>query len=223
MKARLTEDVMALRAVKEFSDGDCVNLGTGLPLLCSLYVPEGKDIFFEAENGVLGYGQVLGEEDWKKADFDLVDAGFRPVDRKPGMSFFDMAFSFDLIRGGHLDATVLGGLEVSEKGDLANWTRGAPEEGGIGGAMDLPVATKRVIILMTHTTNDGRPKIVKTCKFPLTAKECVHLIITDIAVIEVTRNGLVLKEFAPGWTPEEVQALTEPKLIIADNVKEIEL
>jgi 3-oxoacid CoA-transferase B subunit len=223
MKPRLTEDVMALRAVKEFNDGDCVNLGTGLPLLCSLYVPEGKDIFFEAENGVLGYGQVLGEADWEKADFDLVDAGFRPVDRKPGMSFFDMAFSFDLIRGGHLDATVLGGLEVSERGDLANWTRGAPEEGGIGGAMDLPVASKRVIILMTHTTKDGKPKVVKKCKLPLTVEKCVDLIITDIAVIEVTDRGLVLKEVAPGWTAEEIQALTEPKLILADDLKEIEL
>ena len=120
MKQRLTEDVMALRAVKELNDGDCVNLGTGLPLLCSLYVPEGKDIFFEAENGVLGYGQVLGEKDWEKADFDLVDAGFRPVDRKPGMSFFDHATSFALIRSGRVDISVLGILEVNDKGDLAN-------------------------------------------------------------------------------------------------------
>ena len=223
MKPRLTEDVMALRAVKEFKDGDFINLGAGIPLSCALYIPEGKDVFFEAENGVLGYGHILSAEEWEKADFDYVDAGYHPVERVPGMSFFNMALSFDIIRGGHLDATVLGALEVSEKGDLANWTRGSAESGGIGGSMDLALGAKRVIIIMTHTTKDGLPKIVKECKFPLTGKQCVDLIITDLVVIEVTEKGLVLKELAPTWTPEEVQALTEPKLTIADDLREMEL
>jgi acetate CoA/acetoacetate CoA-transferase beta subunit len=214
---------MALRAVKEFNDGDCVNLGAGLPLQCALFIPEGKDVFFEAQNGVLGYGHALQVDEWEKADFDYVDAGFRPINCAPGMSFFDMAISFDIIIGGHLDATVLGALEVSEKGDLANWTRGLPEEGGIGGSMDLAVGAKKVIILMTHTTNDGQPKIVRECTFPLTARACVDLIITDIAVIQVINNGLVLKEVAPGWSTGEVQALTEPKLKVSYDLREMEL
>lgn len=223
MKQRLTEETIALRAVKEFRDGDYVNLGAGLPLLCALFTPEGKDVFFEAENGVLGYGHLLTEEEWEKADFDYVEAGYRFIAPLPGMSFFDMDISFDLIRGKHLDFTVLGALEVSERGDLANWTWGPIESGGIGGSMDLAVGVKRVMVLMTHTTKSGQPKIVKQCKLPLTAKQCVNLIITDLGVIEVTEKGLVLKEIAPTWTPEEVQAFTEPKLILADDLKEIEL
>ena len=180
-------------------------------------------MFFKAENGVLGYGCLLLAEEWEKADFDYVEAGYRAYIPLPGMSFFDMATSFDIIRSKHLDFTVLGALEVSEKGDLANWTWGRIESGGIGGSMDLAVGAKKVIILMPHATKRGEPKIVKECKFPLTAKECVNLIITDMGVIEVTEKGLVLKEIAPGWTPQEVQALTEPKLIVADDLKEVEL
>ena len=223
MKPRLTEDVMALRAVKELKDGDCVNLGAGIPISCALYVPEGKDIYFEAENGILGYSHILPADEWEKADFDYVDAAFNPVVRKPGACFFDMGLSFDIIRGGHLDVAVLGGLEVSAKGDLANWTRGHFASVGIGGSMDLAVGAKRVIVIMTHTAKTGLPKIVNQCKFPLTAKECVDLIITDIAVIEVTKEGLVLKEIAPTWTTEEVQALTEPQLIVAKDLQEIGL
>lgn len=139
------------------------------------------------------------------------------------MCFFHSADSFGMIRGGHIDITMLGGLQVSEKGDLANWLIPERGVGNIGGGMDLAVGAKRVIVLMEHVTKKGEPKIVKQCSYPLTAKECVDLIITDLAVIEVTKEGLVLKEIAPGWTVEGVQALTEPKLIIAPDLKEIEL
>ena len=223
MKERLSEQTIALRAAKEFNDGDYINLGYGIPLLCTMFIPEGKEVTFQAENGVLGYGLPVLEEEWEKADFDMVDAGERPVKALPGMSFFDMDTSFDMIRGKHLDITVLGALEISERGDLANWTWGPVAAGGIGGSMDLAVGAKRVIVTMTHITKEGKPKIVKECKLPLTAKECIDLIITDVAVIKVTTSGLLLKEITPGWTPEEVQAITEPKLAISKDLKEIEL
>lgn len=223
MKERLSEEIIAMRAAKELQDGDCVNLGTGIPLLCASFAPEGRDVFFEAEHGILGYGPILSIDEWEKIDFDLIDAGGRFLMPRPGMCFFDMDVSFDMIRGGRLDATILGGLQVSEKGDLANWTIGGVESVAIGGSMDLAVGAKRVIVTMTHTTKEGMPKILKQCTYRLTAKECVDLIVTDLAVIEVTPEGLLLKEVAPGWTAEEVQALTEPKLIIAPDLKEIDL
>ena len=223
MKERLSEEVIAMRAAKELQDGDCVNLGTGIPLLCASSPLEDRDIFFEAEHGILGYGPILHVDEWEKVDFDFVDAGWRYVTARPGMCFFDMDVSFDMIRGGRLDVTILGGFQVSEKGDLANWTTGGVESVAIGGSMDLAVGAKRVIVTMTHTTREGMPKILKHCTYPLTAKECVDLIVTDLAVIEVTPEGLLLKEVAPGWTAEEVQALTEPELIIAPDLKEIDL
>lgn len=223
MKERLTNEIMAIRATREFKDGDCVNLGYGIPNLCAGFIPPDKDVIFHAEQGVLGYGRLLLESEWERVDFDYVDAGIRPFEPRPGMCWFDMDLSFDMIRGGHLDVTVLGALEVSEKGDLANWTREKTAGAGIGGGMDLAVGAKRVIVLMEHTTKKGEPRIVKKCKFPLTARECVDLIITDVAVIEVRREGLVLKEYAPGWTVEEIQALTEPTLIVAEDLSEISL
>ncbi len=224
MKERLSEETIAMRVVKEFKDGDYVNLGFGIPTLCSLFIPDDKEIFFHAEQGVVGYTRTLRDDEWETADLDYVDAEGRFIPTSsPGMSFFDIDTSFDMIRGGHLDFTVLGGLEVSEKGDLANWTRGSIETGGIGGSMDLAVGAKRVIVAMTHTDKKGKPKIVKECKLPLTAKECVDLIVTDLAVIEVTSQGLLLKEIAPGWTVAEVQAVTEPGLIVSPELKEIEL
>ncbi|MFC2052415.1 CoA-transferase [Chloroflexota bacterium] len=224
MKERLSGDTIAMRVVREFKDGDYVNLGTGIPLLCAQFVPQDKEIYYQAEQGVIGYTGTLFAQDWEKADLDYVTAGgqFIPPS-SPGMCFFDIGTSFDMIVGGHLDFTILGGLEVSEKGDLANWTLGPIETGGIGGGMDLAVGAKKVIIAMTHTTKEGNPKIVKECKLPLTAKECVDLIVTDVAVIEVTSQGLLLKETAPGWTVEEVQAITEPRLIIAENLAEMTL
>ena len=224
MKERLSEETIAMRVVKELKDGDYVNLGAGIPLLCAQFIPQDKEIFYQAEQGVVGYTKTLLEDEWEIADLDYVTAGGEFIHPSiPGMSFFDIGTSFDMIIGKHLDYTVLGGLEVSEKGDLANWSWGPIETGGIGGSMDLAVGAKKVIIAMTHTDKKGNPKIVKECKLPLTAKECVDLIVTDLAVIEVTPQGLLLKEVAPGWTVEEVQALTQPKLIIADDLTEMTL
>lgn len=225
MKERLDEQTIALRAAKELQDGWYVNLGFGIPTLVSNFVPEGRTILFIAENGLLGYGPVVTAEEANEMDWCYVNAGAQPVLPAPGMAIFDYGEAFDMIRGGHLDLTILGGLQVSEQGDLANWRlpiykgRG----GTIGGAMDLAACTKRVFVVMTHTERDNKPKIVKECTYALTARECVELIITDLAVIEVNRSGLVLKEIAPGWTVEEVQALTEPKLIVTEGLKEIEL
>ncbi|MFC1989578.1 3-oxoacid CoA-transferase [Chloroflexota bacterium] len=224
MKERLSGEKIAMRVAKEFKDGDYVNLGVGIGSLCTLFMPPDKEVFFQAEQGVVGYTRTLSEEELEIADLDYVSiGGFIPLP-SPGMSVFDIATSFDMIVGKHLDCTVLGGLEVSERGDLANWTKGSvATAGGIGGAMDLAVGAKRVIVAMTHIDKKGNPKIVRECKFPLTAKECVDLIVTDLAVIEVASQGLLLKEIAPGRTVEEVQALTEPNLIIADDLCEIEL
>lgn len=223
MKVRLSDEVMAMRAAKEFEDGEYVNLGYGIPNLCAGFVPPGKDVIFHAEQGVLGFGRLLREDEGDKVDLDFVDAGIRPFETKPGLCWFDMALSFDMIRGRHLDATVMGALEVSEKGDLANWTRTKEAGAGIGGGMDLAVGAKRVIILMRHTTKKGEPRIVWQCKFPLTGKECVDLIITDIAVIAVQEQGLLLKEYAPGWTVEKIQSLTEPRITAAEDLCEITL
>jgi len=220
MKARLDEQTMALRVAKEFEDGMVVNLGIGIPTLASNFIPEDKEIIFHAENGCLGFGSVATSEE---EDFNLVNASGQFVARQPGMSFFDHVESFAMIRGEHIDLCVLGGLQVSEKGDLANWTLSEKRLGSIGGAMDLAFGAARLIIAMTHTAKDGKPKILKQCTFPLTAPRCVSLIVTDLAVIEVTKEGLVLKEIAPGWSVEEVQAMTEPKLAVALDLKEITL
>ena len=218
---RLDEQTMALRAVKEFPDGAVVNLGVGIPTLCSMYVPPEKEVLFHSENGVLGFGPVITDPD--QADLDLINAGVQPVRPRPGMAIVDHAESFVIIRGGHIDLTVLGALQVSERGDLANYTLPGKEVGSFGGGQDLAFCAKKVVAVMTHTTREGGPKVVKELTSPITAPACVDLIITDIAVIEVTPEGLALKELVPGWTAEEVQALTEPKLIIARDLKEMEL
>ena len=220
-KERLDEQTMALRAVKEFQDGMIVNLGVGMPTLCSMYVPPEKDILFHSENGVLGFGPIVTNPD--EADLNLINAGVQPITRKAGMSFFEHAESFAMIRGGHVDIAVLGAIQVSEKGDLANWLLPGKKVGSLGGGMDLAFCARKVIALTTHTTKEGKPKIVRQCSEPLTAPGCVDLIVSDVAVIEVTPEGLLLREVAPGWTAEEVQALTEPKLKVAANLKEMEL
>ena len=221
MKERLDEQTMALRVAKEFEDGMVVNLGIGIPTLAANFIPEDKEIIFHSENGCLGFGSAATSEE--EEDFNLVNASGQFVTRRPGMSFFDHAESFAMIRGKHIDLCVLGGLQVSEKGDLANWSLSEKKLGGMGGAMDLAMGAARLIIAMTHATKDDKPKILKQCTFPLTAPRCVSLIITDLAVIEVTEEGLVIKEIAPGWSAEEVQELTEPKLIVAPDLCEIEL
>ncbi len=222
MKPRLDEMKIALRAAREFPDGAVVNLGFGMPGLCSSFVPEGRRVIFHTENGALGFGPALTEEERDRWDFYLINASGQFVSWQAGMSLFNSAASFGMIRGGHIDITVLGALQVSERGDLANWS--APERtGGMGGAMDLAVGARNMIVTMTHTTKDNKFKIVKECTYPLTARECVDLIVTDLAVIEVTGRGLVLREYAPGWTPEEIQELTEPRLVIAEDLWEMEL
>jgi len=224
MKERLTREVIAMRVAKELFDGAVVNLGIGIPTLVSNFIPEGKSIIFQSENGVLGFGQVVNQGDFsEKADIDFINAGGQYITPLSGMCFFNLAESFAMIRGGHVDVAILGAIEVSERGDLANWMIPSRKVGGIGGGMDLAFNAKKVIVATGHTTKDGKAKIVKRCRAPLTAPKCVDLIVTDIAVIEVTEGGLVLKEFAPGWQVQEIQALTEPKLHIAKDLKELEL
>jgi len=220
-KPRLDDQTMALRVAKEFKNGMVVNLGFGIPTLASNYIIEENEIIIQSENGVLGIGRTAVTEE--EQDFHLVNASGQFTTPLPGMSFFEHAESFSMIRGGHVDLCVLGGLQVSEKGDLANWLIPGREPGSIGGAMDLAFGAKRLVIVMTHTTKDNEPKILKKCTYELTAPRCVSTIITDIAVIDVTPDGLLLKEIAPGWTAEEVQRLTEPKLKISPNLREMEL
>lgn len=224
MKERLNEESIAMRAAKELRDGEYVNLGFGIGSLVANFIPPGKTVIFHSENGALAYERLLTMEESELMDYNFVSAGGQYILPKAGMSIFDIAEAFDAIRVGRISTTVLGGLQVSERGDLANWsTEPNVLVGNIGGAMDMPVGAKRVIVGMTHTSKDGKPKIVKRCTLPLTAPECVDLIVTDIAVIDVTPKGLVLNEFLPGWTVEEIQAITEPKLIIAPDLKEMEL
>ncbi len=220
MKMRLDEETIALRAAKEFEDGMVVNLGYGMPGLCANFIPEGRTVFFQAENGIMGYGPLLTDEE---KDYELINASDQPVTPLPGMCFFDSATSFDMIRGGHIDMVILGAYQVSEKGDLANWGRPGRPATGMGGGMDLALGGKKLMVMMLHTTKEGGPRIVRQCTFPLTARNCVKKVFTDIAVIDVMKQGLVLREVAPTWTAEEVQALTEPKLIVDKDLKEIEL
>jgi len=220
MKMRLDEQTIALRAAREFEDGMVINLGYGMPALCANFIPEGRTVFFQSENGILGYGP-LGVDEEK--DYELINASDQPVTPLPGMCFFDSAASFDMIRGGHIDLVILGAYQVSEKGDLANWGRPGRPATGMGGGMDLASGSRKLMVMMLHTTKEGGLRIVRECTFPLTARNCVNKIFTDIAVIDVTIQGLVLREVAPAWTAEEVQALTEPKLIVDKDLREIEL
>jgi 3-oxoacid CoA-transferase subunit B len=221
MKDRLTREAIALRAAREFFDGAAVNLGGGIPALAANFVPEGKTVIFHTENGALGFGPVPSSE--LETQPHLMGASGLPFIPLPGMCFFDHATSFGMIRGGHIDMTVLGALQVSEKGDLANWTFPKRGLGNIGGGMDLAFGCRKVIVTMEHVTPNGALKILTECTYPITAPRCVSLIVTDIAVMNVSEIGLVLEEVAPGWTAEEVQALTEPKLIVAEGIKEMQL
>ncbi len=220
MKPRLDEPTIALRAAREFADGMVVNLGYGMPGLCADLIPEGRTVFFQSENGMLGYGPLASDA---AKDYEMINASDQPVTALPGMCFFDSAASFDMIRGGHIDIVVLGAYQVCQKGNLANWGRPGRPATGMGGGMDLAAGAKRVIVTMRHTTKTDEPRIVRECTYPITARGCVSLIVTDLAVIEVAKEGLVLKEIAPGWTVPEVQALTEAKLTPAADLKEIEL
>ena len=216
---RLDREVIAMRVARELQDGDVVNLGIGIPRLCSQFVPEGRQILYHSESGVLNYGPMAepGEE-----DVDLTNASGQFLAPHPGMSFFNSADAFAMIRGGHIDVAVLGALQVSERGDLANWMQPQRGIGNVGGAMDLAVGARRIIVAMEHTERDGNSKLVKQCTFPLTGTECVSLIVTDSAVMEVRPEGLVLAEVAPGWTAEDVQRETEPVLTVSPGLRDMQ-
>jgi 3-oxoacid CoA-transferase B subunit len=220
MKQRLDRNGIAKRTARELKSGEYVNLGFGIPNLVADYADKG--VIFQTENGAIGYGPLVPSTDKESADFHYHDAIGRFWVPAPGMALFDVLTSFAMIRTGRMTA-ILGGLQVSEKGDLANWNTGGPEGGIIGGAMDLAFGAKKVIVTMGHTTKDGKPRILKKCTLPLTSIGCVDVIVTDIALIEVTPKGLVLKEVAPGWTAREVQELTGARLKIAPDLKEIAL
>ncbi|MBI2869062.1 MAG: 3-oxoacid CoA-transferase subunit B [Chloroflexi bacterium] len=219
----LSRELIAMRVANELEDGTYVNLGIGIPTLVSDWI-EGRDIILQSEIGMLNTGPLAPRE---AVDQDLINASCQPVLELPGSCYFSSAESFAMIRGGFMDVAVLGALQVSEKGDLAGWNnpdRSFGERiGNIGGSMDLAVGAKKVIVTMMHVTNNGEPKIVTECTYAVTARRCVKLIVTDLAVIEVAPGGLVLKEVAPGVTAADVQSVTGPKLIISPDLTEIQL
>src|SRR6266567_7497160 len=206
MPNRLEPPLMAMRVAREFHDGAVVNLGMGLPLLCSDFIPAGREVLFHSEQGIVGFGPLASTP--AEVDLSLMNAGGLPVTPLPGMALMSHDESFAMIRGGHIDITVLGALQVSANGDLANSHRPGKLIGNIGGAQDLATCSKRVIVLMHHTTESGEPKMVQECSLPLTVPRCVDLVVTDVGVFGLSGGRAILLEYAPGWSVEQLQAIT---------------
>lgn len=216
----LTNDQMARRVVDELLDGMYVNLGFGMPLLVANFLPADRDVLIHTENGMIGVGPLAqpGQE-----DPDLVNAGKQWVTELPGAAYFDQSLSFSMIRGGHIDVSVLGAYQVAQNGDLANWVVPGERIPRVGGAMDLAVGARRVIVMMSHVNKRGEPKLVERCSLPLTGLSCVQLVVTDIAVVEVAGAGFGLREVAPGWTPDMVRERTAAPLTVDPHVREIRI
>jgi 3-oxoacid CoA-transferase B subunit len=216
----LTREGIAYRVASDLPDGSYVNLGIGIPILVADLLSRDKEIFFHSENGILGVGPKAAAG---KEDPDLISAGKGPVTLVPGASVFDHTLSFTMIRGGHLTHAVIGAIEVAANGDLANWRMPGQKVPGVGGAMDIAIGIPNVYVAMNHLTNAGKPKVVNACRCPLTARRCVKRIYTDMAVIEVTDQGLVLREFAPGLDPDAVQNATEAPLRVANDCRAMDV